>query len=332
MNDIRLKQLQKWLAQYPELDGFELTPASADASFRRYFRVMLNESSSAQSYIVMDAPPEKENSVPFVAIAQILFNAGINVPEIVQCDYESGFFLISDLGEEQYLSALNIDSFENLYKSAIQVLIKLQSILGKQLTKIPDYDKKLLQQEMALFRDWYLDRHLDKKLDSIQQTLLTETFAVLQESAMKQQQVLVHRDYHSRNLMTNISAPEYPGVLDFQDAVIGPVTYDLVSLLRDCYISWPEDNVIELALFYKKIAEQHKIISSIDDDQFLKYFDLMGIQRHLKAIGIFSRLNYRDNKPSYLDDIPRTLNYVKMVSAKYNELKEFNQFLNTLDA
>ncbi len=330
MNDIRLGLLNKWLAQNPELNEFELTPASADASFRRYFRVSVNFKGKDKNLIVMDAPPEKENSVAFVAIAQILFNAGINVPEVIKRDFDSGFFLIGDLGEQQYLSALNEDTFEKLYRSAIEIVIKMQQIPADQLKTIPDYDNKLLLIEMELFRDWYLDRHLGKKLNSAELSLLSDTFIILSDSALAQNPVFVHRDYHSRNLMVNNSDPDKPGILDFQDAVIGPFTYDLVSLLRDCYISWPEQKVEALALTYKDLAEQLKIIPQMDNTQFIKYFDLMGIQRHLKAIGIFSRLNYRDNKSSYLDDIPRTLNYVKTVSSKYPELKKFNEFLMAL--
>ena len=329
MKDTRLEQLEKWLIQYPELDDFELTPASSDASFRRYFRVSCNKSGIHKSYIAMDAPPEKENSAPFVAIAKILFDAGVNAPEVLQQDFDFGFFLISDLGNEQYLTALNKNTFEGLYQSAIQTLIDIQLISGNQLNNIPNYDKDLLMLEMGLFRDWYIERHLGIKLNSMQQNLMINTFTFLSESALSQKQILVHRDYHSRNLMTNNSNPDNPGVLDFQDAVIGPFTYDLVSLLRDCYINWPDQQVDKLTLFYKNIAEQRKIIPQINDADFIKYFDFMGVQRHLKAIGIFSRLNYRDNKSSYLNDIPRTLAYVKSISAKYNELEAFNGFLNS---
>ncbi|VAX01292.1 Phosphotransferase involved in threonylcarbamoyladenosine t(6)A37 formation in tRNA [hydrothermal vent metagenome] len=325
MKDSRLDLLEKWLTRHLELSHFELTAASSDASFRRYFRV----SNKQQSYIAMDAPPEKENSKPFVAIAKLLFEAGINVPEIFQADFEKGFFLISDLGNEQYLTALNSNSVENLYQTAIKKLIELQLIEKDKLTNIPEYDNKLLILEMELFRDWYLKRHLSIELNATQNNLISTVFNLLAASAQVQKKVLVHRDYHSRNLMTNDSNSNNPGVLDFQDAVIGPFSYDLVSLLRDCYISWPEWQVEKLALYYKHLAEQQNIIPQINDNDFIKYFDLMGIQRHLKAVGIFSRLNYRDNKPAYLNDIPRTLTYIKNISNKYDELIDFNVFLNS---
>jgi aminoglycoside/choline kinase family phosphotransferase len=276
----------------------------------------------------MDAPPEKENSVPFVAISDLLLDkAKINVPEVFHKNFDLGFFVISDLGNEQYLTALNKNSYIDLYRAAIHTLIDIQRISTKQLLNIPDYNQKLLLSEMDLFRDWYLERHLVFKLSSLQENLIIDTFNFLSDIALTQHQVLVHRDYHSRNLMTNADSPDKPGVLDFQDAVIGPFTYDLVSLLRDCYINWPESEVINLALYYKKIAIDKNIIPEIDDDNFIKFFDLMGIQRHLKAIGIFSRLNYRDNKAAYLGDIPRTLFYVQNISKKYIELDEFNHFI-----
>jgi len=330
LNDIRLEQLKKWLAQQPEIGTFELAPASSDASFRRYFRITCSGGESSKTYIAMDAPPEKENSEPFVIIAKILFDSGINTPEIFQADYKLGFFLISDLGSEQYLSALNAGSAENLYRPAIDTLIQLQQIPKTALATIPNYDQKLLMTEMGLFRDWYLDRHRGIKLNSEQQSVIITTFELLANSALAQKQVLVHRDYHSRNLMINNSDSSRPGILDFQDAVIGPFTYDLVSLLRDCYISWPKQQVVELALLYKQQAQESNIIPKIDNDDFIKSFDWMGIQRHLKAIGIFSRLNYRDNKSSYLSDIPRTIDYIKNISKKHQELDAFTQFLNTI--
>jgi len=337
LKDIRLVQLEKWLSLYPEIKNFELTPASSDASFRRYFRVTNKTNSNNEhgftehtSYIAMDAPPEKEDSAAFVDIANMLFIAGINVPKIIQKNFDKGFFLISDLGNEQYLPALNESSFSELYQSAIESLVNLQLIAGTRLQNIPDYDKKLLMTEMELFRDWYLIRHLGRNLSSDEDELLLKVFTFLADNALAQKQLLVHRDYHSRNLMTNDKNPNAPGILDFQDAVIGPFTYDLVSLLRDCYVSWPEQQVKNLAIFYKDLAEKNKIIADISESEFLRYFDLMGLQRHLKAIGIFSRLNYRDNKSSYLDDIPRTLNYVVTISSKYSELSDFNSFLKLL--
>lgn len=315
----RLEQLNHWLTNTLGLPAYEITPASSDASFRRYFRI----SFGGETLIVMDAPPDKEDSHPFVAIGRQLFAIGLNVPEILAEDLEQGFLLLSDLGSQQYLSALNEGTVDRLYGDAMGALAVLQTS-GPGSDALPPYDEALLRREMDLFSDWYLGRHLGLELSGREQAVLGEVFDLLVQNAMEQPQVSVHRDYHSRNLM--VSAHN-PGILDFQDAVYGPVTYDLVSLLRDCYVAWPRQQVEQWVLGYHDIAIDHGILRGPQEEQFLRWFDLMGVQRHLKASGIFARLNHRDGKPGYLNDIPRTLGYVAEVSGRYPELRPFLQLL-----
>jgi len=318
----RLEQLKNWLDHELNFSEYTLTPASSDASFRRYFRVL----HGGVSYIVMDAPPEKEDSRPFVSIARMLFDIGLNVPEIIDENPEQGFLLLSDLGSTPYLEALGEDTVERLYGDALGALATLQACVPGD-ADLPAYDRALLLKEMELSREWLLGRHLGLSPDAAQTGLLDAAFQLLADNALAQPQVCVHRDYHSRNLM--LTGVHNPGILDFQDAVIGPVTYDLVSLLRDCYIDWPRDRVEDWALGYQDLALQSGILRAAHDDpqQFLRWFDLMGMQRHLKAAGIFARLRYRDGKSGYLQDIPRTLGYVVEVAACYEELAAFGRFI-----
>lgn len=319
--DKRLQQLNSWLQQLGYSD-YRIAPASADASFRRYFRVQ----HQGQSFIVMDAPPQQEDTAPFIQVAELMAEAGLNVPRILARDNEQGFLQLTDLGNRMYLPALDTDSVDRYYADAMAALLKLQQHPDGQL---PDYDKALLMREMQLFPDWYLDRHLAIGLSVPQQQRLQQSFELLAAVALEQPRVIVHRDYHSRNLML---AEPNPGVLDFQDAVFGPVTYDLVSLLRDCYIAWPRPRVEQWVREYYQQALQAGIISGkIDAAQFLRWFDLMGVQRHLKATGIFARLYYRDGKPGYLADIPRTMQYVFDIAADYSELADFHALLQELD-
>jgi len=315
----RLEQLNHWLEKTLGLPSYQIAPASSDASFRRYFRI----SYDGESRIVMDAPPDKEDSRPFVAIGRQLYAIGLNVPDILEEDLEQGFLLLSDLGTQQYLSALSTDTVERLYGDALGALAVLQT-LGPGGDVLPPYDKALLWNEMELFREWYLGRHLGLSLGETEQAVLDETFTLLMDNALEQPQVCVHRDYHSRNLMV---CAHNPGILDFQDAVHGPLTYDLVSLLRDCYIAWPREQVEQWALGYHDIAIDHGILRGHQEERFLRWFDLMGVQRHLKASGIFARLNHRDGKPGYLNDIPRTLAYVTEVCGRYRQLQPFLHLL-----
>lgn len=314
----RLEQLNRWLQDGLGLRGYTIAPASSDASFRRYFRITLD----GKSRIVMDAPPEKEESAPFVALARRLRGIGLNVPEILAEDLQQGFLLLSDLGEQPYLDALNEATVEGLYADAMAALLTLQSA-GPGAEELPPYDRQLLWSEMELFREWLLGTHLGLELDGAAQRVMDETFGLLLESALEQPAVSVHRDYHSRNLMV---CENNPGVLDFQDAVYGPVTYDLVSLLRDCYIAWPRERVERWVSDYHALAVERGILDE-SPERFLRWFDLMGVQRHLKASGIFARLNHRDGKPGYLQDIPRTLGYVLDVCGRYAELQPFLQLL-----
>jgi N-acetylmuramate 1-kinase len=318
----RLALLRQWLDSELGMAGFDIEPASADASFRRYFRVTFN----GENRIVMDAPPDKEDIRPFVRIGRQLRAIGLNVPEILAENLDQGFLLLSDLGSRQYLNQLNEQNVDILYGDAMSALAILQA-RGPGVDELPPYDRKLLWQEMALFRDWLLHKHLGIDLDAPTLKLLNETFALLADNALAQPTVSVHRDYHSRNLMV---CEQNPGILDFQDAVYGPLTYDLASLLRDCYIAWPRERVEGWVLQYHDIAVQNGILNGAQEERFLRWFDLMGVQRHLKASGIFARLNHRDGKPGYLEDIPRTLEYVVEVSARYAELHPFQRLLESL--
>ena len=314
----RLQQLNHWLSETINTRDFQLEPASGDASFRRYFRLKHN----SETFIVMDAPPEQENCIPFIDIAERLLAVNINVPRIIEKDLQQGFLLLSDLGDKQYLNVLTEESVDgpgvnNLYQAAMQELVLMQQQTDTK--NIPPYDDKLLLQEMELFRHWLLQEHMDLDLSVETQAMLDEVFKLLASEARSQPRVFVHRDYHSRNLMINSKGGVNPGVLDFQDAVEGPFTYDLVSLLKDCYVKWSSQQIRDWANnFFAEIAE---VYPDIDATQFMRWFDLMGVQRHLKASGIFARLYHRDGKTGYLADIPRTLSYIVDLHDQYPELQ-----------
>ncbi|KAA3629610.1 MAG: aminoglycoside phosphotransferase [Proteobacteria bacterium] len=322
----RLEQLKQWLGGAVGLPPFALEPASGDASFRRYFRVTYD----GQSVIAVDAPPAQEDNRPFVRVARQLRGWGLNAPEILAEEPELGFLLVSDLGTELYREHLDETRVERLYGDALSALLVMQLRGAEVRETLPPYDEALLLQEMALFRDWYLGRHLQLELTGSQHEVIEAAYRLLVANALSQPQVFVHRDYHSRNLLH--TPVNNPGILDFQDAVWGPVTYDLVSLLRDCYIAWPRERVEEWALGYQNLAHQSGVLRQFDELRFLRWFDLMGVQRHLKASGIFARLNYRDGKPNYLQDIPRTLGYVADVASRYPELCALHELLSTLGA
>lgn len=320
--DHRFQALQAWLEGVLGHRPLEIQPASADASFRRYFRVKVD----SQTYIIMDAPPEKEDSEPFVRISAYLAGMNLNVPRVIESSVEQGFYLLTDLGQRAYLDHLTDDSVDQLYTDAMQALSVMQQMGHQYKDAIPAYDRERLYTEMALFSDWYLTRHNTLELNGEQNAILESTYGLLSAAALEQPGVFVHRDYHSRNLM--LLEVDNPGILDFQDAVWGPVTYDLVSLLRDCYISWPRQRVETWVKQYYARLSATSLLAGVSEAQFLRWFDLMGIQRQLKATGIFSRLNYRDGKPNYLNDIPRTMAYVFSVCSTY---KELSPFLNLLD-
>jgi len=304
MND-RSQLLEQWLQQ-SGYRNYRLQRASEDASFRSYLRLETAE----QSMIVMDAPPEHEPCDRFIAVANKLRAAGLNAPQIIASNLEDGFLLLTDFGSVDYLSQLDPQSEGRLYADALAALLTMQTQADK--VDLPDYDEALLLREMDLFHDWFLVQQLGIELNSAQQSIWQETRQMLVDNARAQPQVFVHRDYHSRNLM--VVDQHNPGILDFQDAVSGPLTYDLVSLLRDCYIAWPLARVEQLAIGYHQSARAHQLVE-VDAVQFMRWFNLMGIQRHLKVAGIFSRLNIRDGKPRYLADIPLTLGYLQQVSA-----------------
>lgn len=272
----------------------------------------------------MDAPPDREDCGPFIHVSRLLLDMGLHVPEVIAQDAQRGFLLLSDLGSRQYLDELNENTVDRLYGDALGALATLQSCAPAN-SGLPAYDDELLMFEMSLFRDWLIGTHLDIGLDDQEQLELQESFRRLAASALAQPMVCVHRDYHSRNLM--VSTLHNPGILDFQDAVIGPVTYDLVSLLRDCYIAWPRERVEAWATGYYELALQTGILrpDQSDEQQFLRWFDWMGVQRHLKAAGIFARLCHRDGKQGYLGDIPRTLGYVREVCGRYSELSALGE-------
>ncbi|MEJ2181029.1 MAG: phosphotransferase [Gammaproteobacteria bacterium] len=328
----RLAQINEWLQTQLSLTNYDIQPASSDASFRRYFRITssagLFAPYGAQSLIVMDAPPFQEDTRPYIHIAKLMAHVGLNVPLVLEENTEQGFLLLTDLGSTQYLSVLNEDNVNELYKDALDALLKLQTNGPSESDGIPPYDHALLQRELEIFREWYLQKHLGLRLSKEQDNIINDAFSLLIDTALEQPVVCVHRDYHSRNLMQ--TEKNNPGVLDFQDAVIGPITYDVVSLLKDCYISWPREQVESWALQYKANLEGAGVIEGIDNQQFLRWFDFMGAQRHLKATGIFARLDQRDGKPDYLNDIPRTLSYVIDVTGRYKELHPLNQFLVTI--
>jgi len=327
--DKRLEQLTLWLKFALEQDTVDIDVASADASFRRYFRVLTPENPAGKSWVVMDAPPDKEDCKPFVKVSTAFHHMKVNVPEIFAQDLSHGFLVLTDFGNTCYLDKLNDDTADHLYGDAMDALLSLQTNDKPSNITLPPYDDDLLKREMMLFPDWFLSKHLKASPDKSTINMLDETFNKLSNSALQQPTVWVHRDYHSRNLM--VTEHKNPGVIDFQDAVEGPVTYDLVSLLRDCYISWPDEKIEAWVKSYLQKLKSKQYCTGISEKEFIKWFDWMGIQRHLKAIGIFARLNYRDGKPGYLLDIPRTLNYVIEVSSRYPELNDFNQYVSKIE-
>jgi hypothetical protein len=313
--DQRLDLLCKWLEQDLGWRDFALAPASADASFRRYFRV----TRAGETFVVMDAPPGHEDVAPYLRVAAMLAQIGVHAPAVLGRDEERGFVLLTDLGSTTYLAALaDRTRAEVLYRDALSALTRIQARGGAHAGELPPYDERLLRFEMSLFTDWLLQRHLQLELSPTETAELRSVFDELVESALAQPQVFVHRDYHSRNLM--VCEDRNPGILDFQDAVRGPLTYDLVSLLRDCYVEWPAEQVRDWALEQREIAAASGVEVGADPAQFLRWFDCMGVQRHLKASGIFARLWHRDGKPGYLPDVPRTLRYVVQACADHPEL------------
>ena len=323
MADQRLDLLRQWLQQELGHSDYGIAPASADASFRRYFRVTLPDGSTR---VVMDAPPDKEDVGPFVRIAAMLSDVGVHAPRVLARQAASGFLLLTDLGTRLYLPELcRAGRADSLYADALAALLRIQSHGARHARQLPPYDEKLLRFEMSLFPDWLLARHLELALDSTESRALQAAMDALVVNAQEQPQVFVHRDYHSRNLM--VCEQGNPGILDFQDAVCGPLTYDLVSLLRDSYIAWPQERVARWARQFRSAALSAGLPAGRDDAQFLRWFDLVGVQRHLKIGGIFARLWLRDGKLGYLADIPRTLQYAVNSCARHPDFAALGELL-----
>ncbi len=320
--DIRLQALSRWVFEDLGFAGSELAPASADASFRRYFRL----STGNDTYIVMDAPPEKEDLRSFVQMAGSLADMGLNVPLLLARNLPQGLLLLSDLGSTSYLSVINASNADHLYADAFAALITLQTAGAGAENLLPSYDAALLGREMDLMPEWFLGEYLELKLNTAERSLLKALFEQLTQVALEQPRGFVHRDYHSRNLM--VCAEQNPGILDFQDAVWGPITYDLVSLLKDCYIEWPAARVRNWVLEFRQCLLAHGLAAGTSDAEFIRWFDLMGLQRHLKVLGIFARLFYRDGKSQYLKDLPLVFRYVQNVIIKYPQTIEFSGFFN----
>ena len=325
-DDARLTELQKWLSSLPnpQLKPASLRPASADASFRRYFRI---DGADNASYIAMDAPPPQEDVRPFIHVAGVLAETGVSVPAILAQDVERGFLLLSDLGSTTYLQLLTPDNAHKLYIDAIDALVLMQ--VHSKPAVLPEYDRALLLRELMLFPEWYVGRHLGLTMTEKQTATLNKMFDLLLSNNLAQPQVYVHRDYHSRNLM--VLSEGNPGILDFQDAVYGPITYDLVSLLRDAYVQWDEEIVLDWAIRYWERAKRAGLPVNPDIDSFYRDFEFMGLQRHLKVLGIFARLYHRDGKDGYLKDIPLVMEYTRKVAHRYKELAPLVKLLDELE-
>lgn len=334
--DNRLRTLTQWVRQFPGFEKADPQPVSGDASFRRYFRVYgkaqgdpdhrkQDHQGEARPFIVMDAPPEHEDCRPFIAIARHWHAQGIAVPQILDEDPAQGLLLLEDFGDTLMLAALKDSNADALYHGALEELVAIQQASAPPEHALPAYDTELLDREMALFPDWLLTEKLGLSLDNTERALLDTTFGILRESALAQPTVTVHRDYHSRNLLVRPDTNR-PGVIDFQDAVCGPVTYDLASLLKDCYISWPKSRIEQWEERFRR-QTLNAGLHNADQDSFHQWFELMGMQRHLKAAGIFARLDIRDGKPGYLNDIPRTVCYLVQASGRQPALRHFHEWL-----
>ncbi|MEI7841796.1 MAG: phosphotransferase [Gallionellaceae bacterium] len=320
---LRQNQITSWLTSlYPE-QKFTLAPASADASFRRYFRATFDDGTTK---VVMDAPPLHENCEPFLHVAKLFEAAGTHVPHIFAQDAAQGFLLLSDLGNTTYLQAINQSNARQLYGAATDALIKIQ--LASRENELPLYDEALLRRELNLFPEWYIAKHLGVTLTEKQQTKLEEVFTRILANNLAQPRVYVHRDYHSRNLM--LSEPN-PGILDFQDAVYGPITYDLASLFKDAYVKWEEADIMDWLIRYWENARKAKLPVNEDFGLFYRDYEMMGVQRHIKVLGIFARLYHRDGKDGYLKDMPLVMDYLRRACVRYIDLKPLLNILDELE-
>jgi len=326
MQDTRFESLKLWLKSLSNELGIiidSITPASNDASFRRYFRV-LSSNKDYSSFIVMDAPPDKEDSNPFIHVANLLLQAEITVPKIYEKNINEGFLLLSDLGNDTLLMKINSENAAKLYKNVSATLIKIQK--NTKIDQLPIYNEELLRRELMLFPDWYLKQHLEYKISDKEVEDLNRIFDEIIENNVQQPSVFVHRDFHSRNLM--ITHDNQIGVLDFQDAVIGPITYDLVSVFRDAYIEWDEEQQMDWVIRYWESAKREGLPVNEDFGEFYKDFEWMGLQRHLKVLGIFARLYHRDGKDGYLKNLPLVLQYTEKVAQRYSSFKPLVRILD----
>lgn len=316
-------ELLDWLTRGPRIEVDALVPLGGDASVRRYFRV----SSGSNSYVVMLAPRDMPGLDAYRAIGERLIRIGLQAPRVLDLDPAAGFYLVTDLGDTHYLEQLDPGNADRLYTEAMDALLTMQAELGD--LELAPYDYPMLMREMDIFREWYIERHLGLQFDKAQGALWQAAREQLAQHALAQPVTFVHRDYHSRNLL--VTGKGTPGILDFQDAVRGPITYDLVSLLRDCYIAWPADRVHGwLTDFHRRLRARSMLPSDVDLDTFGRWFDAMGAQRHLKAVGIFARLHHRDGKPGYLGDIPRTMAYIRSVARRDPTLRMLDALLRQL--
>ena len=321
--DVRRTGLERWLAAHFGATRLSITPASEDASFRRYWRVRLDEGAS---YVAMDAPPGKEDCRAFVHVARLLREAGVHAPQVFAQDLSRGFLLLSDLGTRTYLQELDAQNAARLFGDAIDALLRWQ--LATRAGELPMYDEALLRREMNLFPEWYIGRHLKRSLSPAQKESLEGIFQLLVRSALAQPAVYVHRDYMPRNLM--LCEPN-PGVLDFQDAVLGPISYDVVSLFRDAFVSWEEPLVLDWSVRYWERAKHAGLPVERDFAEFWRALEWMGLQRHLKVLGIFARIHYRDGKPKYLEDTPRFISYARTAARRYAALAPLLRLLDALE-
>jgi aminoglycoside/choline kinase family phosphotransferase len=319
----RLERLRQWTESVLPAPLMALEPASADASFRRYFRA----TTAHGSLVVMDAPPSHEDCRPFLHIARLFRGAGANTPEVHAENLDEGFLLLSDFGSTTYLAALDDSRADALYRDANTALVKIQS--ASRAGELPEYDAELLMREMRLFADWYVARHLGLELTEAQRATLDQTFAVVLANNLAQPKVYVHRDWHSRNLM--VTERDNPGVLDFQDAVYGPITYDLASIYKDAYIAWDEARVLDWVIRYWQSARQAGLPVHADFADFFRDFEWMGVQRHIKVLGIFARLCHRDGKEAYLKDMPLVMHYLRKACERYVALHPFLRLLDELE-
>ena len=321
MANDRLAELRGWVADQLHTEAVDLIPASEDASFRRYFRVATERG----SLIVVDAPPPHEDCATFVRVAHVFRDAGVNVPAIVAQDVGRGFLLVTDFGATTYLAQIAVGEADPLYHDALAALVTIQK--ASRIGVLPEYDRALLRREVELFAQWYIDRHLAQALSAQEAANLEEVLQALLANNLAQPRVFVHRDYHSRNLMHTVPNP---GILDFQDAVYGPITYDLVSLLKDAYVEWNEERILDWAIRYWEQARTAGLPVGSDFGTFYRDFEWMGVQRHLKVLGIFARLWHRDGKARYLADLPRVLRYVERACERYRELFPLADLLDRL--